>query len=181
MLEKSSLKSLLRIVNEVKTYPVLFRVSILLDQPSNQQPRRLKKGSKFSQEDLLSGNLRYRLTGDAAPGAGGAPLNDEFRFVVRGRAAEGSGRGGGAGASAAVAMVSAVQTFSVIYVAGDDDVDVNLETLEVEEGAKKAISEKYLNIRDGRLILELSQLQNALCFLGCFDQFNVPKISQCTM
>ena len=50
-------------------------------------------------------------------------------------------------------MVSAVQTFSVIYVAGDDDVDVNLETLEVEEGAKKAISEKYLNIRDGRLTL----------------------------
>ena len=127
--------------------------------PSIQQPRRLKKGSKFSQEDLLSGNLRYRLTGDAAPGAGGAPLNDEFRFVVRGRAAEGSGRGGlrgggaGAFAASAAAMVSAVQTFSVIYVAGDDDVDVNLETLEVEEGAKKAISEKYLNIRDGRLTL----------------------------
>ena len=75
--------------------------------------------------------------------------------MVRGRAAEGSGRGGGAGAAvaSAAAMVSAVQTFSVIYVAGDDDVDVSLETLEVEEGAKKAISEKYLNIRDERLTL----------------------------
>ena len=79
--------------------------------------------------------------------------------MVRGRAAEGSGRGGlrgggtGAAAASAAAMVSAVQTFSVIYVAGDDDVDVNLETLEVEEGAKKAISEKYLNIRDGHLTL----------------------------
>ena len=72
--------------------------------------------------------------------------------MVRGRA-EGSGRGGITAASASAAMVSAVQTFSVIYVAGDDDVDVNLETLEVEEGAKKAISEKYLNIRDGHLTL----------------------------
>ena len=154
--------------------PAESKFVILLNQSSIQQPRRLKKGSKFSQEDLLSGNLRYRLTGDKAePDAGGgAPLNDEFRFVVRGRAAEGGRRGGGAGAVAsasAAAMVSAVQTFSVIYLAGDDDVDVNLETLEVEEGAKKAISEKYLNIRDGHPTLSSSQLQIALCFLGCFD------------
>ena len=107
-----------------------------------RQPRRLKKGSKFSQEDLLAGNLRYRLA--VGPGAPEAPVNDEFRFVVRGRARRKSGGGGAADA----AMVSAVETFSVIYQPGDDDVDVTLESLEVEEGAKKAVTEKYLNIRD---------------------------------
>ena len=30
---------------------------------------------------------------------------------------------------------------------GDSDVDVTLETLEVEEGAQKAITNKYLDIR----------------------------------
>ena len=102
-----------------------------------RQPRRLKKGSRFSQGDLLAGNLRYRLA--VGPGAREAPVSDEFRFVVRGRARRKSGD---------AAMVSAVETFSVIYQPGDDDVDVTLESLEVEEGAKKAVTEKYLNIRD---------------------------------
>ena len=111
------------------------------------QPRRLKKGSRFSQEDLLSGNLRYRLASNGNEAS--APVSDEFRFVVRGRARRGTG---GRSGDDAAAMVSAVQTFSVHYLPGDDDVDVTMESLEVEEGAKKAVTEKYLNIRasDGR-------------------------------
>ena len=120
---------------------------LLAEADYSLQPRRLKKGSRFSQEDLLSGNLRYRLASNRNEAS--APVNDEFRFVVRGRARRraegGSSRGGG---GVAAAMVSAVQTFSVHYLPGDDDVDVTLESLEVEEGAKKAVTEKYLNIRD---------------------------------
>ena len=124
---------------------------LLAEADYSLQPRRLKKGSRFSQEDLLSGNLRYRLATNGNE-ASSAPVNDGFRFVVRGKARRrskgGSSSGGGGGGGTAATMVSAVQTFSVIYLPGDDDVDISLESLEVEEGAKKAVTEKYLNIRD---------------------------------
>ena len=77
-------------------------------------------------------------------------MNDEFRFVVR------SSPGGGRRKSeSAAAMKSALETFSIHYLPGDDDIDVTLETLEVEEGAKKAVTQKYLDIRDGGLVVSL--------------------------
>ncbi len=98
---------------------------------SPSQPRRLKVGSRFSQADLMSGHLKYRLNRKEY-----SPVEDHFTFVVQ------TERG----------LKSALQTFKVHYVPGDADVDITLESLEVEEGAKKAITNKYLDIRasDGR-------------------------------
>ena len=85
-------------------------------------------------------NTEYQRS-DANEGAS-MPVNDEFRFVVRSRA----------GGESAASMKSALETFSIHYLPGDDDIDVTLETLEVEEGAKKTVTQKYLDISasDGR-------------------------------
>jgi hypothetical protein len=97
----------------------------------SMQPKKLKSGSRFTQADLLSGHLKYRLSRKAY-----VPVEDQFTFVVQ------TGRG----------LKSAVQTLQIHHIPGDADVDITLESLEVEEGAKKAVTNKYLDIRasDGR-------------------------------
>ena len=57
------------------------------------------------------------------------PINDEFTFVVR-----------------TAEQKSAEQIFKISHVPGDTDVEITLERLEVEEGSKKALTEKYLRV-----------------------------------
>ena len=92
---------------------------------SQSQPRKLKGDSRFSQVDLLAGHLKYRLLRKAFQ-----PLDDAFTFVVQ-----------------TSDQKSAVQKFVIHHIPGDTDVDITLGRLEVEEGAKKAITAKYLNIQ----------------------------------
>ena len=95
-----------------------------------QQSRKLRAGSKFSQLDLLSGRLKYRIKSSSRD----SRVDDAFTFFVR-------------TASSASEQKSALQTFRINYVPGDSDVEITLELLEVDEGGKKAITERYLNIR----------------------------------
>ena len=44
-------------------------------------------------------------------------------------------------------QVSDLQTFDIFYSPGDTSVDITLESCEVEEGGRKTITNKYLNIR----------------------------------
>eukprot|EP00094_Tigriopus_californicus_P012169 TCALIF_11761-PA protein Name:"Similar to CSPG4 Chondroitin sulfate proteoglycan 4 (Homo sapiens)" AED:0.07 eAED:0.06 QI:0/0.64/0.33/0.86/1/1/15/679/2482 len=91
-----------------------------------QQERELRADSSFSQVDLLAGFLKYRLFRHVAQKA----LDDNFSFVVQ-----------------TVEQKSAIQMFHLHYVPGDADVEITLERLEVDEGGKKAITPKYLNIK----------------------------------
>ena len=89
------------------------------------RPKELSTDSEFSQLDLLAGHLKYRLSAHYTK-----PIDDAFTFRV-----------------ATVDQTSAVQAFRIHHVPGDTDVDITLERLEVEEGAKRIISKKYLYIR----------------------------------
>jgi len=59
-------------------------------------------------------------------------VDDHFTFVVRTKEA---------------GQKSAEQRFNLHYVPGDTDVDVQLETLEVEEGGSRTLTNKYLSIK----------------------------------
>ena len=89
------------------------------------RPKELSIDSEFSQLDLLAGHLKYRLSKHFTK-----PIDDSFTFRV-----------------ATEDQTSSVQAFRIHHVPGDTDVDITLERLEVEEGAKRIISKKYLFIR----------------------------------
>lgn len=108
---------------------LLLTPSGLGDHP--QQARKLRAGAKFSQVDLLSGRLKYRLFRKVD-----TPIDDSFAFVVT---------------TASTEQKSAEQTFRIHHVPGQDDVEITLERLEVEEGAKKAITKRYLEIRASKI------------------------------
>ena len=93
--------------------------------------------------DLLAGNLKYRLHREEARG----PVRDSFTFVVR--TADQVRRTLFPNSISHVYFVvfilfqkSAEQRFEITYVPGDASVDVVLETLEVEEGGKRPITER---------------------------------------
>nr|XP_040572532.1 chondroitin sulfate proteoglycan 4-like [Lepeophtheirus salmonis] len=94
---------------------------------SNNDKNILKPGSNFTQVELLSGHLKYRLNNRAFK-----EVNDSFTFDVRHVSVEGSR--------------SDIQVFEIYHVPGDSEVEITLERLEVEEGGKKTITQKYLNI-----------------------------------
>ena len=89
------------------------------------RPKELSTDSEFSQLDLLAGHVKYRLSKRYSK-----PIDDSFTFRV-----------------STVDQTSNVQAFRIHHVPGDTDVDITLERLEVEEGAKRIISKKYLFIR----------------------------------
>ena len=91
----------------------------------NVRPKELSIDSEFSQLDLLAGHLKYRLSKHYTK-----PVDDSFTFRV-----------------STVDQTTSVQAFRVHHVPGDTDIDITLERLEVEEGAKRIISKKYLFIR----------------------------------
>ncbi len=74
---------------------------------------------------MLSGNLKYRLHREDS----GRPVDDYFTFIVQTKDQK-----------------SAEQRFDIHYFPGDSNVDINLETLEVEEGGKRAITRRHLSI-----------------------------------
>ena len=56
-----------------------------------------------------------------------------------------------------------MQTFTISYSPGDTSVDITLESCEVEEGGRKVITNKYLDIRTldfGSFIYNISSLPN---------------------
>ena len=91
----------------------------------DRRPKELSIDSEFSQLDLLAGHLKYRLSKRYMKA-----IDDSFTFRV-----------------ATQDQTSSVQAFRIHHVPGDTDVDITLERLEVEEGAKRIISKKYLFIR----------------------------------
>ena len=75
--------------------------------------------------EILSGRLKYKLIGKVY-----SIIHDKFSFTV-----------------STPKQVSETQTFDIFYSPGDTSVDITLESCDVEEGGKKVISNKYLDIR----------------------------------
>ena len=92
---------------------------------SSSTPVILNADSKFSQLDLLAGHLKYKLTDRFTK-----TIDDSFTFKV-----------------STPEQTTQVQTFRLHHIPGDTNVDITLERLEVEEGSKRTISSKYLNVR----------------------------------
>ena len=87
--------------------------------------QKLGANSTFSQVEIQSGMLKYKLFGKPF-----SALQDRFSFEV-----------------ATPKQTSNTQTFEIFYSPGDTSVDITLESCEVEEGGRKVISTKYLEIR----------------------------------
>lgn len=90
----------------------------------NQQ-KKLHTNSNFSQLEILSGRLKYKLIGKVY-----SIIHDKFAFTV-----------------STPKQVSDPQSFDIFYSPGDTSVDITLESCEVEEGGRKVITNKYLDIR----------------------------------
>lgn len=104
---------------------MLLLTRVTFNGDVTNRPVELRKDSSFSQVDLLSGHLKYQLLERVRQ-----PVEDSFSFVVR-----------------VGEQTSALQTFSIEHVPGNEDVEIKLERLEVEEGGRKTISQRYLHFR----------------------------------
>ena len=94
-------------------------------QDNGIQQKKLYVNSSFSQLEILSGRLKYKLIGKVY-----SIIHDKFSFTV-----------------STPKQVSDPQTFDIFYSPGDTSVDITLESCEVEEGGRKVITNKYLDIR----------------------------------
>ena len=101
--------------------------SILVSKPGGVGNifQKLSTNSTFSQVEILSGRLKYKLSGKPY-----SVIQDQFSFEV-----------------STPKQTSNIQVFEVSYSPGDTSVDITLEGCEVEEGGRKIISNKYLEIR----------------------------------
>ena len=87
--------------------------------------QQLFANTSFSQVDILSGRVKYKLASKPH-----AVLQDSFSFEV-----------------STPKQTSNIQIFEISYSPGDTSVDITLEGCEVEEGGRKVISNKHLEIR----------------------------------
>ena len=101
--------------------------SILINNPGGVGNiyQQLSTNSSFSQVEILSGRLKYKLTGKPY-----SIIQDNFSFEV-----------------STPKQTSNIQVFDISYSPGDTSVDITLEGCEVEEGGRKVISNKHLEIR----------------------------------
>ncbi|CAB4068416.1 CSPG4 [Lepeophtheirus salmonis] len=95
---------------------------------SNNDKNILKPGSNFTQVELLSGHLKYRLNNRAFK-----EVNDSFTFDVRHVSVEGSR--------------SDIQVFEIYHVPGDSEVEITLERLEApRHGQLDVLSANKLDV-----------------------------------
>ena len=114
-----------KIMYTLTSPPQQGNLFISYSQDMGTQLKKLYASSNFSQLEILSGRLKYKLIGKVY-----SIIHDKFSFTV-----------------ATPKQVSEPQTFDIFYSPGDTSVDITLESCEVEEGGKKTISNKYLDIR----------------------------------
>lgn len=115
-----------KIIYRILTLPREGNLLISKSGPAaNNIFQTLNINSTFSQVEILSGRLKYKLA--AKPFS---LVQDQFTFQV-----------------STPNQMSNVQIFSISYLPGDTSVDITLEGIEVEEGGRKVISNKYLEIR----------------------------------
>ena len=84
------------------------------------QLKKLYANSNFSQLEILSGRLKYKLIGKVY-----SIIHDKFKFIV-----------------STPKQQSEPQSFDIFYSPGDTSVDITLESCEVEEGGRKTITNK---------------------------------------
>nr|XP_053643918.1 chondroitin sulfate proteoglycan 4-like isoform X2 [Cherax quadricarinatus] len=98
--------------------------SIFLSSGDLTQHKQLDKGSIFSQEDIAKGRIKYKLHRKSY-----STLRDSFQFQV-------SSNG----------HSSDVHTFSIRHNPPPVDANIIVEHLDVQEGSREKITDKYLNI-----------------------------------
>lgn len=98
--------------------------SLFLSSGDLTQHKQLEKGSTFSQEDIAKGRIKYKLHRKSY-----SPLRDSFQFRVTS-----NGRS------------SDLHTFSIRHTPPNVDANIVVERLDVQEGSREKITEKYLNI-----------------------------------
>lgn len=114
--------------------------NLFITQPEDKgsKLKKLYTNSNFSQVEILSGRLKYKLIGKVY-----SIIHDKFSFTV-----------------STPKQTSEPQTFNIYYSPGDTSVDITLESCEVEEGGRKIITNKYLDIRTldfGSFVYNISQ------------------------
>ncbi|CAL4067980.1 unnamed protein product [Meganyctiphanes norvegica] len=112
----------LDIVYSIISSPLYGDLFLSSGDHTSQMP--LKKGGKFTQEDIDRGRIKYKLHKKSY-----SPLHDTFKYKVYS-----SGRS------------SDLQIFSIRHTPPPLDADIILERLEVKEGGKKKITKKVLYI-----------------------------------
>ena len=80
------------------------------------EPVKLRSNSRFSQVDLLSGHLKYKLSRKVF-----SPVDDQFTFTVRccNRSTSAAGGLAAAGSASAAVQETPMQTFSIHHVPGN--------------------------------------------------------------
>nr|XP_045596227.1 chondroitin sulfate proteoglycan 4-like [Procambarus clarkii] len=98
--------------------------AIFLSSGDLTQHKQLEKGSTFSQEDIAKGRIKYKLHRKSY-----STLRDSFQFQV-----SSNGR------------TSEVHTFNIRHNPPPVDANIVVERLDVQEGSREKITDKYLNI-----------------------------------
>ena len=106
-----------RIVYTLTSPPQQGNLFISHSQDKGIQMKKLHANSNFSQLEILSGRLKYKLLGKVY-----SIIHDKFSFTV-----------------STPKQTSEPQTFDIFYSPGDTSVDITLESCEVEEGGRKVI------------------------------------------
>ena len=106
-----------RIVYTLTSPPQQGNLFISHSQDKGIQMKKLHANSNFSQLEILSGRLKYKLLGKVY-----SIIHDKFSFTV-----------------STPKQTSDPQTFDIFYSPGDTSVDITLESCEVEEGGRKVM------------------------------------------
>nr|XP_027222459.1 chondroitin sulfate proteoglycan 4-like [Penaeus vannamei] len=98
--------------------------SIFLSSGDLTRHQQLEKGSTFTQEDIAKGRIKYKLHRKSY-----SSLHDSFQFQVssQGRSSD-------------------VHTFNIRHTPPSVDATIVVERLDVQEGARQKITQKYLHI-----------------------------------